>query len=243
MDSAIYSGVVKHDRLLPRQHKFYYPISMFYVSFQEIEELVNKFWWLSFNKFNFLSFRSKDYLTMDGIRQALVSKGLDYLDENVFILTHVSCLGFCYNPVSFYYCYDQTGKQLQYILAEINNTPWNERHVYVLQCDPDISKYSFEFNKQFHISPFMPMNMRYKWTLNHPDGAINIHMQSYSNDTLQFEAIMALKATEFTASNLRTYSLNYILAPQKVIFRIYWHAFRLWLKNIPFYSHPRKINA
>jgi DUF1365 family protein len=240
MRSAIYSGMVKHSRVLPRAHEFCYPVSMFYLSYVEIPQLCKQFALLSYSKFNFLSFNPNEYLTIAAIKQHISDKGYYYEDDNVFLLTNLSYLGYCYNPVSFYYCYD-TDDVLQYILAEINNTPWDERYVYVLSCDSDdINKFSLD--KQFHISPFMPMEMQYQWDFSHISEHIKIKLQNYIADSLQFEATLGLKKSELSSINLLKYVLKYPFSTQRTLIRIYWQAFRLWLKRVPFYSHARNVN-
>lgn len=242
MRSAIYSGTVKHNRLLPSLHQFRYPISMFYISFNELEEINNKYWFLSVDKFNILSFKLKNYLSADSVKEKINLAGFHYDNDKISILTHLSYLGFCYNPVSFYYCYDSEGDILQFILAEINNTPWNERYVYVLKCQHNMEKYIFEFPKKFHISPFMKMNLDYVWKISKPDEHIHITMQNFESSVLQFKVNMNLKKFKITNYSIFRYVITYTLITYRILFRIYWQAFMLWLKKIPFYTHPEKSN-
>ena len=215
---------------------------MFFLDFNELEELDKKFWFLSVEKFNILSFKRKNYLSIDGVKKEISRAGFNYNSDNITILTHLSYLGFCYNPVSFYYCYNAQGDILQFILAEINNTPWNERYVYVLQCQEETRKYIFKFSKKFHISPFMPMSMDYVWKANAPDFGINIDMENYDSNILQFEVNMHLRMNALSNLSIFRYAISYILITYRILFRIYWHALRLWLKKTPFYSHPENTN-
>lgn len=238
MHSAIYSGIVKHTRLLPRVHTFCYPISMFFIDFNELADLQKRYWFLSVDKFNILSFKRKNYLSQDRVKKEIALAGFYYDSDKVVILTHLSYLGFCYNPVSFYYCYNAEGNILQFILAEINNTPWNEKYVYVLECQENRDQYLFEFQKKFHVSPFMKMHMDYIWKLNKPDLDINIHMKNMECNLLQFTVNMHLKKNRLTNFSIFHYILLYVLITYRILLRIYWQAFRLWLKKTPFYTRP-----
>jgi DUF1365 family protein len=214
----------------------------------ELELIAKKCSIFSINKFNLLSFMLKNYIGKNqqsitaAVKEKIAAHGYIYHDANIFILTNLSYLGYCYNPVSFYYCYNATGDELEYILAEINNTPWDERHTYVFKCDSDKKNYNFEFDKQFHISPFMPMEQNYKWLFNQPDNNLNIVMQTFEKQALCFAATMSLKRLELNTKNIWISFFKFPLITQKIIFSIYWQALLLWLKRCKFYSHPRSIN-
>ena len=95
------------------------------------------------------------------------------------LLTHLAYFGYCFNPVSFYYCFDAAGERVETIVAEVDNTPWGERHVYVLDPARDEGRdgrHRYRFPKAFHVSPFLPMEIDYDWRLVDPGRFLAVHM-------------------------------------------------------------------
>lgn len=201
----------------------------------------------SVGRFNLVSFYPEDYIGggRDNIKSEVKKRiragtGRQF-EGRVLLLTHTRYLGFCFNPVSFYFCFEGSMQQPRFILAEINNTPWNERHCYVLENgNGDASSMEFEFDKVFHVSPFMPMDLKYRWRFDlDPDG-IGIEMALLKDDSVCFEASLDLQSQAFTAASMKWVPLKYPFMTAAVVLRIYWQALLLWLKRIPFYDHPKR---
>ena len=99
------------------------------------------------------------------------------------MLTHLQYFGHCFNPVCLYYCYDETGQYVDTIVAEVHNTPWHETHPYVLDRTlnehPDPEWRRFRFAKDFHVSPFMDMDIHYDWKFRVPGEVLNVHMNNF----------------------------------------------------------------
>ena len=144
------------------------------------------------------------------------------------------------NPIACYYCFNDDEMRLAYLVAEVNNTPWDERHSYVLEGPEGRKWLRTEFDKQFHVSPFNPMDMRYHWRSNTPDRRLVLHMENSSEGDKVFDATLSLTAQPMTAKNLNRQLLRYPFMTIKVGLAIYWQAVRLWLKGIPVYTHPVK---
>ena len=258
MKSALYTGTLRHRRFLPREHFFSYNVAYFYLDLSEIDQLFSVPFLFSQN-FALLSFRRSDYLGDPSVslEESVRSKVFQSLgfrpDGPIRILTQLRYLGFCFNPVSFYYCYSKD-ETLEAIVAEITNTPWNERHAYVLKCEGSNEVQNriqnFVFQKDFHVSPFLPMQQKYNWSFSCPsletkgydNGQIlSVHMENFGLEGSQkiFDATMLLKSRKLSFWNVFMTVAKFPLLTFKTFVSIYIQALLLKLKGIPFYSHPK----
>jgi uncharacterized protein len=160
------------------------------------------------------------------------------------LLTHLRYFGYCFNPASFYYCYDRSGEWIEAIVVQIHNTPWGEEYCYVLNearnQHPRPGFKRFQHSKEFHVSPFMPMDIWYDWRFTEPGLTLNVHFMNYAVGQKIFDATLTLARQEITPENLKRVLLSYPPMTLKVITMIYWQALRLLLKGAKFYPHPQK---
>ncbi len=249
LNSRLFQGWIRHRRYLPKKHSFQYPLFMSWIDLAELAEVmaISRFW--SLERFNLVSFYRSDYLgdagqdLSDTVSQLIKEHTGTSFKGRICLLSHLRFLGFGFNPVSFYFCYPDGSDTPRYILADINNTPWNERYCYVLdteQSPVQKDKWTFEFDKAFHVSPFMPMQQHYHWQFSFHDDNLTIHMTIQQDHENCFDATLQLKAQELSRSVMRTVPLRYPFMTLSVLISIYWQALRLWLKGMPFYSHPDK---
>lgn len=163
------------------------------------------------------------------------------------VLTHLRYLGYISNPVSFYYCFDRDDHEPETILAEITNTPWRERHTYILAAEDGTRCgriYRYHLQKAFHVSPFMDMDLQYDWRFSAPSRRLVVHMENFDvHRGKLFDASLALKRREIDGRTLAGLLVRFPWMTAKVSAGIYWQAFCLWLKGTPFYVHPAKRGA
>lgn len=245
MHSRIYKGWVEHGRYAPRAHRFRYRLFMLYLDLAEIDRVFDGVPGWSAKRPALAWFNRKDFLApfdlpLDEAVRALVAEKTGRRPEGpIRLLTHLRYFGYSMNPVSVYYCFDRSDSKLEFIVAEITNTPWRERHQYVLECAA-ASLASFEFDKAFHVSPFMPMEQRYRWRIGLPGETLAVHMQNFGEQRLIFEANLALRAEALSRTTLLKALIAYPLMSIKVIAAIYWQALMLRLKRVPVHPHPDK---
>jgi DUF1365 family protein len=254
LKSALYTGTLRHRRFSPKNHFFNYNVALFYLDLAEIDDLF-RIPFLFSKKNAVLSFRRSDYLgdpglSLDESVRSKVAEILGFRPEGAIrLLTQIRYLGFCFNPVSFYYCYSKD-EVLQAIVAEITNTPWNERHAYVLKCNDHEKIQNFKFEKDFHVSPFLPMEQKYSWSFSCPSldftgydkgQLLSVHMENFGFEGSQkiFDATMLLKSRKLNPWNVFMTLISYPLLTLKAFVAIYFQALFLKLKGIPFYSHPK----
>jgi DUF1365 family protein len=143
------------------------------------------------------------------------------------------------NPIACYYCFNDDESQLEYVVAEVNNTPWDERHSYVLPGPASGRWLKTVFDKAFHVSPFNPMAMQYHWRSNTPDRRLVLHMENTADGESVFDATLSLTAQPMTATNLNKLLIRHPFTTAKVGLAIYWQALKLYCKGIPVYTHPK----
>ena len=249
MNSCIYTGTVRHRRVYPVPHAFTYRLFMMYLDLGELPAVFQHRWLWSVDRPNVASFRRSDHvgdpaMPLDRAIRTLVAERTGRTPAGpIRLLTHLRYVGYVFNPVSFYFCYDVSGAHVESIVAEITNTPWGERHCYVLGENENLgagARKRFHVDKVFHISPFIEMDVAYDWRFSEPAAQLAIHMENLREGRPFFDATMVLRRKEMSGPGLARVLLQYPLMTAKVIGAIHWQAFRLWIKGVPFHSHPKK---
>lgn len=250
MHSALYTGQLRHRRFAPRPHQFSYRLFMVYLDLAELDEVFRGRWLWSARRPALAWLRRADYLgdahiPLDtAVRDRVAAHTGVRPAGPVRMLTHLRYFGIGFNPVTFYYCFDAADTRVETIVAEITNTPWNERHAYVLgepvaESQPRVLRYRFA--KDFHVSPFMPMEMNYDWRFGVPGKCLAVNMQNFQNGERVFDATLDLSRREIGAGSLAGALAAFPCMTARVLGGIYVQALKLWIKRIPFHVHPSRI--
>lgn len=233
MNSALYVGYVRHRRFSPVQHSFDYRIFMPLIDLDELAQLPAL--GIALERFAAASFYRGDYLGGGDIKTKAQERIAELTGEKpdgrVLLLCQLRYLGCYFNPVNFYYLYN-ADDELRWLLAEVRNTPWNERHTYAVKPDGTLP-----VDKIFHVSPFNPMDMTYRWRLSAPAERLRVHIENHRTHR-EFDATLLLYRQPLTRATLRQQLWRLPLMTVKTAGAIYWQALKLWLKRAPIYSHP-----
>jgi DUF1365 family protein len=250
MHSAIYHGWLEHRRFAPRTHSFRYRLFYLYLDLDELDCVFQRRWFWSASSAALARFRRSDHLgdpqiPLDQAVRNLVGKRTGKRPAGpIRLLTHLRYFGHCFNPVSFYYCFDAADTKVEVVVAEVNNTPWGEQHCYVLGAESQAhpNQYlQFRSDKVFHVSPFMPMDLEYRWNLTTPGSRLKVHMAlAPARDApgKLFDATLSLRHAPITGPRLAWMLARFPAVTVQVVVAIHWQALRLWAKRIPIHNHP-----
>jgi uncharacterized protein len=250
--SAIYDGTVRHRRFTVRNREFTYPIGLLYLDLDELPTLLGGA--LVRRGPGFIRFRRKDFHRPEvadlatAIRETVRAETGVAPEGPIRLLAQLRSFGAAFNPVSFYYCFDATGTTLQAVVAEVTNTPWRERHAYVLKAASDGAVLRDDFAKELHVSPFLGMDYRYRASLTVPGSTASVHLENRADDEVKFDATLRLHRRELTPASLRQLARRYPLGGVlRVIALIYREGIAIRLSGIRNFPHPnapsRRIHA
>ena len=249
MESCIYLGEVKHIRYRPARNAFTYSLFMLYLDLGELEEIFRDRLLWSIGRPNLAWLKREDHFgdpqitIADAVRNLVEEKTGRRPEGPIRMLAHLRYFGHCFNPATFYYCYDRSGSKLENIIVEIHNTPWGEVFCYVLDEKMNLGsreERQFAPKKVFHVSPFIDMDVEYRWNFNEPGEVLRVHMEDHQAGELLFAADLELARKEISGPSLAQMLAGYPPMTVKVVTAIYWQALLLKLKGVPFYSHPEK---
>jgi len=239
---ALLTGEVGHKRYLPKVHGFDYRVHYFWLDLDELSSIPAKGWLWSTARFAACSYRRSDYLSgpedlAQAVRLKVQSLGCTYTISKVCMMSPLANWGYYFSPLTLYYCFDDT-QQLVALLAEVSNTPWNERHYYLVPVQSS-EKSQYQHDKAFHVSPFNPMDMQYHWTVLANSEKLELAITNYKDEQKVFSAWFHLLSQPFTQTALKALLIRRPWQNVQVMTRIYWHALKLLLKAVPVYGHPK----
>jgi DUF1365 family protein len=247
MHSCIYTGYLRHRRLSPAEHVFRYGLYLLYLDLEELPALAESGYGLYQARFSPASFRRTDHM---GDRHVPLADAVRNLVEErtswrpvgpIRLRTLLRNWGYYFCPLCLYYCFNRSGQTVDAVVAEVSNTPWRERHWYVLWQGNRVgepSQMRFRHPKGFHVSPFMDMDMQYDWHLAEPGTQLSVAIVNSRGGEPLFDVSLVLKRRELSRWSMLRSLVRHPWMTGRVVQAIYWQAFRLWRKKCPFYPHP-----
>lgn len=253
LNSCIYRGTIRHRRRSPVTNSFKFPAYMMYVDLEELSDVMGKSPFWSARRAAPARFKREDHLKelgcdmplRDAVIETLQSHGVRCDIGAIRLLTQFRHFGFEMNPVSFFYCFSPDGNRVEAIIAEVNNTPWGEQHIYVIpasgtEAEEQKRIVMERLKKAFHVSPFMPMDMEYRMLFTIPEQQLGVKMQNFQSGERKFDVSMLLDRVPITAWSLNWILIRFPLMSVQVFAGIYWQALKLYFKGAPYFSHSKK---
>jgi DUF1365 family protein len=237
IDSGLFVGTLRHRRFTPVPHAFTYPLFMALLDIDRVPQLMRVSRVTSHNRWNWASFDDRDHLgdPARSLRERLAidasREGIDLPDGPIFLLTHLRYLGYCFNPVSFFYCFDAANR-LRIVLAEVNNT-FGGSHNYWLRPDPALRTFRSAAAKSLYVSPFMPVDLEYTFAFTPPADRVVAHMETLEAGSVCFDATLSLERRPWNAAEIRRALFRYPMMTANVVAAIHWQALKLWWKGVP----------
>lgn len=247
LNSSLYRCTVMHNRLAPKPHRFNYRVFMFYIDLDEVDMLAKKFRLISHNKFNFFNFKDNEHLqlpagkpdTTKGVKKHIIDylaqHGIAYTGGKIMLLTNLNVLGYNFNPVSFYFVYDEQGEILCSI-AEVSNT-FREMKPYLLSKDLlKDGRFHLNTTKYFYVSPFIDHDTNFDFNIGVPGDKLNIRIDDYKNGECFFISTLTGNCEALTNKKLLWYSFRFPLLTLRIMGLILWNALLLWIKKLPYHA-------
>ncbi len=243
--SSLYVGHVRHRRFFPRPHQFEYRLFMVYLDLAELDTVFKGRWLWSARRPALAWFRRRDHfgdpaLPLDAYVRDLAERQDGRRPQGpIRLLTHLRYFGYCINPISVYYCFTPDGAELDLLVAEVTNTPWGEKIGYILDVAGQTgNNQRAEFPKAMHVSPFLPMKLRYGWHSTPPGPHLAVHLAVFEDQARMLDATLSLRRRPLSGRAMAGILLRFPFMSLKVLAAIYWEALRLLWKRIPFFPRP-----
>jgi cyclopropane-fatty-acyl-phospholipid synthase len=243
VSSGLYRGLVMHDRLAPRRHRFRYRVSFAAVDLDEAPELDRRLRLFSYNRPGLFVLRDEDHVgDADlGLRETVIElmaeEGVPRASR-VVMVGNLRTAGYVFNPITLFYCY--AGEELTGVLAEVSNT-FGERVAYrlpVSEARPQGSTLTFERAKRLHVSPFFGMDQDYSFRLTEPGDRFAAVIDVHEEGARVFRGAWSGVRGPLSDGNLARHALRHPLSSQMVTVGIHAQAARLFAKGVAVHRKP-----
>lgn len=251
-NSCLYECTVMHHRLEPVKNKFHYKLFMFCLDLDEINAVVKSNLFISRNRFNLFNFRDRDHLQLPGVDHTASVKAhvLEYLKDNkcdvnsisrIMLVTNLCTLGYQFNPVSFYFCFDRADKPVCSV-AEVGNT-YGEMKLYFLGNETfQENNFSSRTAKNFYVSPFIDMDADFQFRLAVPSERLSIHINDHKKGRKLFLSTLTGTRKPLTSLSALRYAIRFPFITLQIIFLIHWQAMKLWMCKINYHKKSSFID-
>ncbi len=250
MKSALYEGTVRHRRFTPVHHAFRYRLFYAYLDLEELPDVLDPIPGWSARRAALARFRREDHLgdpeapLDEAVRTLVETRCGERPNGPIRLLTLPRTLGVTFNPISIYYCH-RPDDSLSHLVAEVDNTPWGERHCYVVDVDRDGSGtgsvLQFRVPKSFHVSPFHGLDQEYEWRFTRPGSSLVVHMENWEKGEIKTDATLVMRRRPLDRRHGMRALLRHPAMTLNVLAGIYGQAARLWWKGAPYHPHPRRL--
>ena len=245
MNSAFYVGRLAHARMTPKPHRFSYRVFMPFVDVDQVSDITQRATGWSSRQWAPARFVRSDFIgdahlsIADAIKIRIFEETNQHFEGQIFLLANWRYFGLQNNPIACYFCIGSTSKRLEFIVAEVTNTPWGERHSYVLPVNHSEALFQTEFQKELHVSPFHSMQQQYRWSSTVPGETLAIKLTNLEDGERVFHASLTLTRLPINRLNGLSLLTRFPFETAKVTAGIYWQALVLFLRRVPLFAHPK----
>jgi DUF1365 family protein len=235
MNSCLYECTVFHRRMAPKRHEFLYRVFYFLLDLDELDELDQTMRLFRVNRPGLYSYRDSDHISQgaasarENVLRYLSEQGITAPVGRILLLTLPRLLGYVFNPVSVFFCFDTEGKPLAAV-AEVGNT-FGEWKPYLVPVTPE-GTFHLRAVKHFYVSPFSDLDLEFDFRFDQPGERLRLLIDDYRGGEKELVSMLTGNRVPLTDAILLRFSLKYPLLTLKVILGIHWEALRIWLKGV-----------